>query len=330
MKTILRIFFFLGAILIPALNLWAGEVALKKATFIPQWVPQAQFAGYYVALEKGIYKRHGIDLTILTGGPGRASADLLRDRKADFATIWLSTGIQMRSEGIKVLNIAQMMQRSALMLVAKKKSGIRSPRDMNGKKVGLWGSDFQIQPKAFFKKFNLDVKIIRQAFTVNLFLRDGVDVASAMWYNEYDTIINAGINKEELTEFKFGDLKYGLNFPEDGIYTLEETFERDPALCKAFVRASIEGWKYAFENPKAALAIVLKNLQKEHLPAQRVHQRWMLEKMKELIIPQGNLTTFGRLHPADFVLVVDVLKDNGLIEDPPRYGDFYRRCYGND
>ncbi|MBW1942102.1 MAG: ABC transporter substrate-binding protein [Deltaproteobacteria bacterium] len=328
MKTILRIFFFLGAILIPALNLWAGEVALKKATFIPQWVPQAQFAGYYVALEKGIYKRHGIDLTILTGGPGRASADLLRDRKADFATIWLSTGIQMRSEGIKVLNIAQMVQRSALMLVTKKKSGIRQPIDMNKKKIGLWGKEFQVQPKAFFKKYNLDVKIIRQSYSVNLFLRDGVDVASAMWYNEYHTILNAGINENELVPFFFHD--HGLNFPEDGIYTLEDTFVKDPELCKAFVRASIEGWKYAFVNPEEALAIVLKNLQKEHLPAQRVHQTWMLDKMKKLTTPHGNLTSIGKLYPADFVLVVDVLKNNGLIENPPRYGDFYRRCYWND
>ena len=319
---------FLGAILIPALNLWAGEVALKKATFIPQWGPQAQFAGYYVALEKGIYKRHGIDLTILTGGPGRPSADLLRDKEADFATIWLSTGIQMRSEGIKVLNIAQMLQRSALMLVTKKRNGIKHPRDMNKKKIGLWGMDFQVQPKAFFKKYNLDVKIIRQSYSVILFLRDGVDVASAMWYNEYHTILNAGINENELVPFFFHD--HGLNFPEDGIYTLEDTFVKDPELCKAFVRASIEGWKYAFENPKEALDIVLKNLQKEHLPAQRVHQKWMLDKMKKLTTPQGNLTSIGKLHPADFVLVVKVLKDNRLIENPPRYGDFYRRCYGND
>lgn len=332
MKAKLIIFFFLLALIAPTPMVAAGEVSLKKATFIPQWVPQAQFAGYYIALEKGIYKRHGIDLTILTGGPGRASGDLLRDNKADFATMWLSTGIQMRSEGIKVLNIGQMMQRSALMLVAKKKSGIQSPEDMNGKKVGLWGADFQVQPMAFFKMFNLDVKIIRQAFTVNLFLRDGVDVASAMSYNELHTIYNSGIDPDELTEFKFGDLKYGLNFPEDGIYTLEETFQRDPALCKAFVRASIEGWKYAFEeqNRSEVLTIVLKNLKKEHLPAQRVHQKWMLKKMKELTIPEGNRTSVGKLHPADFDRVANILKSSGLIDNPPRYGKFYRRLYAHD
>ncbi len=327
MKAKLIIFFFLLAFIAATPMVVAAEVALKKATFIPQWVPQAQFAGYYVALERGIYKRYGIDLTILTGGPGRASGVMLRDKKADFATMWLSTGIQMRSEGIRLLNIGQMMQRSALMLVAKKRRGIRHPRDMNKKKIGLWGSDFQVQPKAFFKKYDLDVKIIRQSFSVNLFLRDGVDVASAMWYNEYHTILNAGINENELTPFFFHE--HGLNFPEDGIYTLEETFEGDPALCKAFVRASIEGWKYAFANPGEALTIVLKNLKREHLPAQAVHQRWMLERMRDLTIHQ-KYATIGKLHHNDFKKVADVLKNSGLIDDPPRYGEFYRKCYAHD
>lgn len=301
---------------------------MKKATFIPQWVPQAQFAGYYMARELGMYKRHGIDLTILTGGPDRPAAEFLRDGKADFATLWLSKGMQMRSEGIKVLNIAQILQRSALMLVAKKKSGIRHPEQMEGKKVGLWGADFQIQPLAFFKKYNVHVKIIRQSYSVNLFLRDGVDVASAMLYNEYHTILNAGINEDELVPFFFQD--YGLNFPEDGIYTLEDTYEKEPGLCRAFVRASIEGWKYAFAHPDKAVAIVLQNLTRDHLPAQRVHQKWMLEKIRDLTMPQKDMTTIGRLHPTDFETVARVLKSSGLIETPPPYGSFYRRCYLHD
>ena len=328
MKSVFKIVLCLGATLISTLNLWAGEVALKKATFLPQYVPQAQFAGYYVALEQGIYKRYGIDLTILTGGPDRPPHELLRDRKADFATLCLSKGIQIRSEGIKVINIAQMLQRSALMLVAKKKSGIRHPKQLERKKVGLWGADFEIQPLAFFRKYNVNVKIVRQSYSVNLFLRDGVDVALAMLYNEYHTILNAGINEDELIPFFFHE--HGLNFPEDGIYTLEETYEKDPDLCKAFVRASIEGWEYAFANPDKAVAIVLKNLKREHLPAQRVHQKWMLEKIRDLIMPQKGLTTIGKLHPADFENVIQVLKSHGVIEIPPRYGSFYRRCYGHD
>jgi len=311
-----------------AFSVQAEEKGLKKASFIPQWVPQAQFAGYYVAYDRGIYKKHGIDLTIIPGGPDNPPATLLKNRNAQFATLWLSTGIQMRSQGIKVVNIAQMLQRSALMLIAKKSTGIGIPHDMNGKRVGLWGTIFQIQPKAFFKKFNLKVKAIRQSYSVNLFLRDGVDVASAMWYNEYHTIINSGINPEELTTFFFHD--YGLNFPEDGIYVLEDTFEKDPDLCKAFVKASIEGWKYAFAHPEEALAIVMKNLEKEHIPATWVHQKWMLERMKDLILPKDASIPIGKLLSVDYYRVARGLKENGLTRKVPEFTSFHRKCITYD
>ena len=216
MRILLSLLFMLFLAVLPA---GAAEIALKKASFIPQWSPQAQFAGYYVAYEKGFYKKYGVDLTILQGGPNQSPTDFLERRKADFVSLWLSTAMQRRSHGVKLINIGQVMQRSALMLIAKKSSNIKTPQDMNGKKVGIWGADFQIQPRAFFKKYNLHINVIHQSFSVILFLRGGVDVASAMWYNEYHTIINSGLNEDELTTFFFYD--YGLNFPEDGIYVLE-------------------------------------------------------------------------------------------------------------
>ncbi|MDD5242893.1 MAG: ABC transporter substrate-binding protein, partial [Syntrophorhabdaceae bacterium] len=164
-----------------------AETTLQSASFIPQWSPQAQFAGYYVALEKGIYQKYGINLNIKMGGPYSVPADLLEKGEVDFGTMWLSTAVQKRSQGVRLVNISQIVQRSALMLVAKKGRGIQKPEDINGKKVGLWRDEFRLQPLAFFKKFNLHVKIIPQSYSVNLFLRDGVDVASAMWYNEYHT-----------------------------------------------------------------------------------------------------------------------------------------------
>jgi len=215
------------------------------------------------------------------------------------------------------------MQRSALMLVAKKANGIEKPRDMNGRKVGLWGPVFQMQPRAFFKKYDLAVQVIPQSFSVNLFLRDGVDVASAMWYNEYHTLLNCGIDPDELTTFFFHE--HGLNFPEDGIYVLEETYNKDPELCTAFVLASIEGWRYAFDHPDEALAVTMRNLKKEHIPTTLVHQKWMLERMKDLILTEnGEDTDIGGLLIEDYSRVARGLKSMGLIDSVPGFTSFYK------
>jgi NitT/TauT family transport system substrate-binding protein len=300
----------------------AESTELKKASFIPQWVPQAQFAGFYAAHEKGLYRKHGIELMILPGGPDHSPLDYLLNRKADFATLWLSAGIQANAQGAKILNIGQIIQRSALMLVAKKQSGILTPQDMQGKKVGLWGPSFRVQPEAFFRKYGLQVKVVPQSYSVTLFLRDGVDVASAMWYNEYHTILNAGVNPEELTPFFFQE--HGLNFPEDGIYALSETVERDPELCRSFVKASMEGWKHAFDHPDETLDMVMKNLTAAHVPATRVHQKWMLERMKDLMLLGRESVPAGVLDPEDYNRVARILHESELIEKIPKYRDFHK------
>ncbi|MDP2905166.1 MAG: ABC transporter substrate-binding protein, partial [Candidatus Omnitrophota bacterium] len=131
MKKIL--FYILIVLLIPA-GLAAEE--LKKVSFVPQWVPQAQFAGYYVAQDKGIYRKYGLDVEILPGGPEVSPAELLKAHKATFANMGLNTAIQEFAESGAIVNIAQIVKRSALMFVAKKTSGIKKIQDINNKKVG--------------------------------------------------------------------------------------------------------------------------------------------------------------------------------------------------
>lgn len=318
-EKVFSIFLFLLLFAPPALA--ADRPYLKKAAFIPHWSPQAQFAGYYVAYEKGLYRKHGLDLTIIPGGPAHSPIDYLRQKKADFGSLWLCSAIEKRGQGLNLINIAQIMQKSALMLVAKKESGIRTLQDMNGKKVGLWRNEFQIQPRSLFKKYNLKVRIIPQSFSVNLFLQGGVDVASAMWYNEFHTLLNSGLNPDELSTFFFFD--YELNFPEDGLYCLEETLQKDPEMVGAFVRASLEGWHYAFSHPEEALDIILKHMRLAGIPANRVHQRWMLARMKDLIIDSGNKDSLGRLKEGDYLQVAGELKKIGLIKEVPYFTSFY-------
>ena len=298
----------------------SGETSLTSCTMIPLWSPQAQFAGYYVALEKGFYRQHGLDMTILRGGPACSGCEFLRDGRADFAVLWLTTAIRQYGLGLHLVNAGQIIPRSAMMLVAKKSRGIRQPADMNGKKVSVWGGDLAIPPWAFFKKYDLKVKEIPQSYTINLFLRDGVDVASAMWYNEYHTILNTGINPDELNVFPMSD--YGLNFPEDGIYMLESAYRNNPDLAAACVKASLEGWQYAFEHPDEALDIVIRHMRQANICANRTHQKWMLSRMRDLITPVLEAGEGGRLDRADFESVSDFLFQSDLIEVIPDYDHF--------
>ena len=306
----------------PALFASDSPPTLKKISFITAWLPQAQFAGFYVALEKGIYQRHDLGVTILHGGPDCSPYDALTAGKADVAVLWLAFGIEKRVQQVPLMNIAQIVQRSALMLVAKKSSGVESPKDIAGKKVGLWDEIYQIQPRAFFRKYGIQPTIIPQASSVNLFLRDGVDVSSAMWYNEYHTILNAGYDPDELTVFFF--YEHGLNFPEDGLYVLEKKLAESPGSYAAFVQASLEGWQDAFEHPEEALKIVLKYMKEARIPANYVHQKWMLERMKDLIVPQKKDHAMGTLAAEDYDRTAGVLKESGIIAQAPPMDEFYR------
>ena len=310
----------MGCLLLLLIGGKAFAQELKTATFIPQWSPQAQFAGYFVAHAKGFYRQRGLDLTILRGGPDRPSGELLASGQADFGTLFLTSGIAMRAQGVALVNVGQIVQRSALLLVARKTSAILAPADFNGRRVSVW-DDFQLQPLTFFRRNNLDVTIVPQGYTLNLFLLGGVDAASAMWYNEYHTILNAGIDADELNTFFLAD--HGLNFPEDGIYCLEATLQRDPAMVRAFVQGSLAGWRYTFEHPEEALAIVMQHVTMAYLPTNRVHQKWMLARMADIIRPPQSTRAMGTLMAEDYRFVTQLLFDSGIINTIPEYEKFY-------
>jgi NitT/TauT family transport system substrate-binding protein len=325
-RRLILIGFLLGSLLLTAAPALAGAAA--TVSFIPQWQPQAQFAGFYVAYEKGFYRQHGLDVRILRGGPDRPPSEMLARGRADFGTMFLTTGIIQRSRGVKLVNLAQMVQRSALMLVARKSSGILEPEDINGKKVGLWGEDFQGQARAFFRKYHLTVKNVPQGTTLNLFLRGGVEVASAMWYNEYHLIINAGVDPDELTTFMLAD--HGFNFPEDGIYCREDLVKDHPRRCRQFVRASLQGWQYALEHPQEALDIVMNYVNAANVATDRVHQKWMLERMRDIILPPKTEARLGQLREADYQRVAAELENDGLIKHIPAFSQFYFDCVSFD
>lgn len=312
---------------LPALTLCAAillsaapAAALEKTSIVLQWLPQAQFAGFYMAQDMGFYEEAGIDLTIHSGGPDVLASEYLEAGRAEFATMFLSTGLHRRST-LPIVNVGQFVQHSALMLIAMKGRGIERIEDLGWKKVGLWANEFQIQARALFQDKGLKVTVVPQSDSLDLFMRGGVSAASGMWYNEYHTLLNYGLDESDLQPFFFRD--HGLDFPEDGIYCLEKTAREKPELCRKLVAATARGWMYAFNHTEEALEAVLRRMRQARVPANRAHQLWMLKRMEDIIIDE-DAVTMGILHKEDYEQVKRTLLRHGFIKKAPSYETFYK------
>lgn len=294
---------------------------LTRVRFLPYWVTTAQFAGYYVGLEKGIYQKYGIDLEIIPFQPFVTSYDELNGQDVTFAAIWLANAIEIRDGGLDIVNIAQPSIQSSLMLITKKSSNINTIEQMSGKKAGIW-TGYEFQPMALFRKYQVDVRIVPIGSTNNLFLKGGVDITIANWFDEYHAILNSGLDADEMNTFFFKD--YGLNFLEDGIYCLDSVRQANPELCKAFVLATFESWQYAFSNPEEAISIVIKHGKAQKIPTNKVHQRWMLDRYKDLYMPPGQQKINTDLNPDDYANIGNLLKEQGMIQSLTPFEKFFK------
>jgi NitT/TauT family transport system substrate-binding protein len=295
----------------------------RKATVVLQWVPQSQFAGFYVAQDKGFYLRRGLDVTIRHGGPEMNSIDALADGSAEFATTFLTSALHRRDSGLPLVNIAQIVNRSTAMLVARKGSGIRSIEDLNGRNISIWSGDFGVPFEAVLSSRHITpARRFTQNYSVNLFLKGGVDACAAMHYNEYHMLSQAGLDEEQLVAFPLS--AYGCSVPEDGIYVLERTWKADPAFCRAFAEATMEGWLHARNHPDEALQIVMRRVIPARIPTNRSHMQWMLEKILPGIIPgPADGWKAGLLSRREYAKAVELMIRQGLIRMAPPYGDFH-------
>ena len=299
--------------------------AADKVTVCLQWVHQAQFAGFYVAKDAGIYKRYGLEVKIRPGGPNLDPIVELGAGRCQFATAWLSEAIDRRARAIPVVHLAQIVQRSAMLLVTFAKSGVKTVHDLKGRRVGVWIGHSAVAAKALFKRLGIEVKEVPQGMSMVPFLFRAVAAATAMLYNGYHQLYQAGVDPEDLKIFEFA--KLGLNFPEDGIYTLEGTWRRNPGLCRRFVAATLAGWRRAFARPKEAIAAVMRRVRAVRMSSNQSHQEWMLGIMKKIILHRVGPSGLGRLSLEDFANVNRILVDQGMIPAPVEAGRFVTRAW---
>ena len=284
--------------------------AAEKVTIQLKWVTQAQFAGYYVAQDKGYYQAEGLDVTIKPGGPDIGTPQVLAGGGADVIVDWMPSALASREKGVALVNIAQIFKKSGMMLTCRKDSGIKSPSDFRGKTLGVWFYGNEYPFLSWMSKLGIPttggsngVKVLKQGFNVDPILQKQAECVSTMTYNEYWQIVDAGLSPSELVVYKYED--QGVSTLEDGLYVMENKLKNKAFVSKMarFLKASIKGWKYAGDHPDEAADIVLEN---DDTGAQtEKHQRRMMREISKLVgnQPQG----IGYLIPADYRRTVDVL-----------------------
>ncbi len=294
-----------------AASMSASAWAADQVTLQLKWVTQAQFAGYYVAAEKGFYEAEGLDVEIKAGGPDIAPPQVLAGGGADVIVDWMPSALATREKGLPLVNIAQPFKSSGMMLTCRKDSGIATPEDFRGKTLGVWFFGNEYPFLSWMSKLGIPtdgsadgVKVLKQGFNVDPILQKQADCVSTMTYNEYWQIIDAGLTPDDLVVFKYEE--QGVATLEDGLYVHEEKLA-DPEFADKmvrFVRASMKGWKYAEENADEAAEIVLDN---DATGAQtEEHQKRMMGEIAKLTAGSN-----GALDEADYLRTVTTLLEGG-------------------
>jgi NitT/TauT family transport system substrate-binding protein len=305
----------------------AASAALTKVRLQLQWFPQAQFAGYYAALDQGYYKAEGIDLSILPGGVDIVPATVVAGGNAEFGISWVPKMLASRESGADVQVIGQVFQRSGTLQVAFKDKNITKPEDWKTKKVGTWGFGNEAELYAAMRKVGIDpekptdVTIVPQQFDMVAFEQGDIDAAQAMTYNEYAQVLEAK-NPKTGKLWTADDLDVvsmesaGTAMLQDAIFAsqawLAKTGNED--LSVKFLRASFKGWQYCRDNPGPCVDIVLKSDAK--LP--KGHQTWQLNEINALIWPSPN--GIGMMDQAAYDRTVKIALEGKILTKQPTDG----------
>jgi NitT/TauT family transport system substrate-binding protein len=290
----------------------AAPAAPDKVSLQLKWVTQAQFAGYYAALDQGLYKAENLDVTILEGGPNIGPEQVVASGGAQFGLDWMGSLLSSREQKLNLVNVAQVFQRGAILEVSWKDSNINGVDDLKGKTVGVWGFGNEFDLYAALAKHNINkdsqVKIFQQPFDMNDFLNRKIDAAAAMTYNEYAQVLEAGHSPSELNIINF--TTEGTAMLEDGIFTTADWLKdaKNQDITVRFLRASFRGWIYCRDNQAGCVDMVVK-----HGPALgKNHQAWQMNEINKLIWPSPK--GIGIMDPAAWQRTADTALSFGVIK----------------
>ena len=292
----------------------ASVMAQERFVFTPQWTAQAQFAGYYVAQEKGFYRDAGIDVEIVHPTATMSAMKRIRSNESQATTLQVCQAMEIIDSGIPLVNILQTSMNNAMVIVSRR--GV-DPLTQKGARVGIWSVGFGQLAVCMGLKDGLDYEWIRSATNVNLFIKGAVDATLAMSYNEYYQILQAGYELREENVYRFCD--HGYNVQEDGVYMTREYFEKHKDQARRFAQASRRGWEWAADHPEETLDIVMKYVEENRIATNRPMQRLMLAEVLRLQIDRESGLREFRLRPDMVKLASDLMVEYMMLGSEVTY-----------
>ncbi len=307
-----RVAFLVASTFAVAAVPFGSAVAQEKASVRLKWVAQSQFAGIYVAKAKGFYTAEGIDMTVNPGGPNLNAESLVASGADTFA---LGGGIESslaaRDKNLPIVTLGMMHQRTPVVMVVLEDSPIKTLADFKGKKVTSFFTGLQHTVVAMLKKNGLnpgDYTLSAQAVSMTPFINRETDVAMVTLYNEMNVLKSRGVKVRS-----FAPDDYGISVPRDSLITSEKVIAEKPKMVQGFMNATLRGWKYAIQNPKEAVDIVM-----AAAPGlDRAHQEAMLAEAARLMSAEkGTTEGLGFLDMAKFKSAQDMLVEAKVISGP--------------
>jgi len=290
-------------------TLTAEAAKPHKLVFTTAWTAQAEFAGYYVAKEKGFYSDMGLDVEIQHPSLTSSAFDRLQTAKCDAAMFSLMTAIDFISQGIPLVNIFQDSMNSSNILVSR---WCMDPLQMKGKKVAVFNSDPNYLIYIMSKLEGLDYQWVPFTSHMNVFLSGAVDATMAVSYNEYYELLQAGFQMPEKYIYRFSEHHY--NIQEHGVYVKRDYYQTHRRELSKFATASRRGWEWVAAHPDEALEIVMKYVKAHKISTNRVMQKLMLKETLRLQIDRESKLREFRVR-ADMVKKASkLMKQCGMIK----------------
>lgn len=313
----------LRASIFAALLLAMAPLRAQVITFMPQWTAQAQFAGYYVALEKGFYSEEGLEVIVDHFG-GNASGSVLQQLdkgNVDIITTQLVSALVADGNGEDLVNVLQTSQVNGLMCAAR--FPVENPSSLNGAKVGRWKAGFADVCDLFCHRNGIELEWIPYVQGINLFVSGAVDAILCYSYSEYLQLLLAtgGIPEQNIMRFR----DYGFDYPEDGLYVKAGNYKKHKDEIDKFVRASKKGWDYAREHFDEALDITMKYTREFNIITNRTIQRLMLEEVLRLQVnPVTGKADYAPVSRESFEKLYRLLKETGKVSRELKYEEVIR------